>query len=60
MNPHFGYGTKEREIDRTAEMVVDLSRQGKIDQAIWLIHDSNRFDAASMKLLAERVQARSK
>lgn len=60
MNPAYGYATKEVEIDRTAEMVIDLAKQGKIDQAIWLIHDSNRFDAASMKLLAERVQARTK
>jgi hypothetical protein len=52
------FGTKEREIDRTAEMVVSLTRSGRLDLAIWLIHDSNRTDAASMKFLAERVEFR--
>jgi hypothetical protein len=52
------WGTKEREIDRTAEMVVSLNRSGRLDLAIWLIHDSNRTDAASMKFLAERVEFR--
>lgn len=51
----YRFGSKERELDRTAEMVVDLHMQGKIAEAIWLIHDGNRFDAASMKFLAERV-----
>jgi hypothetical protein len=53
----FSGGTRVGEIDRTAEMIVELARQGHIDRAIWLIHDSNRFDAPSIKLLAERVQA---
>ena len=53
------YGSKEQELDRTAEMVVDLCRSGKIANAIWLIYDSNRFDSASMKFLAERVQERT-
>lgn len=52
------FGTKEREIDRTAEMVVSLNRQGRLDLAIWLIHDSGRTDAASLKFLAERVEFR--
>ena len=55
----FLYGSKERELDRTAEMVVDLCRSGKIANAIWLIYDSNRFDSVSMKFLAERVQERT-
>ena len=55
----FRYGSKELELDRTAEMVVDLCRSGKISNAIWLIYDSNRFDSASMKFLAERVQERT-
>jgi hypothetical protein len=54
------YGSKEREIDRTAEMVIDLAAQGELASAIWLIHDGNRFDRASMKFLAERVEARTK
>ncbi len=33
----FRYGSKEQELDRTAEMVVDLCRSGKIANAIWLI-----------------------
>ena len=57
---HFKFGSKERELDRTAEMVVDLAREGRIEFAIWLIYDSNRFDAASMKFLAERVQVRAR
>ena len=55
----FRYGSKELELDRTAEMVVDLCRSGKIANAIWLIYDGNRFDSASMKFLAERVQERT-
>ena len=55
----FRYGSKEQELDRTAEMVVDLCRSGKIALAIWLIYDSNRFDSSSMKFLAERVQERT-
>ena len=55
----YRYGSKERELDRTAEMVVDLCRSGKIAYAIWLIYDSNRFDSASTKFLAERVQERT-
>lgn len=54
----FGVGSKERELDRTAEMVLDLARNGQVHLAIWLIYDSNRYDAESMKFLAERVQAR--
>lgn len=56
---YFKFGSKEQELDRTAEMVVDLASEGRIEFAIWLIYDSNRFDAASMKFLAERVQARA-
>jgi hypothetical protein len=54
------YGSKERELDRTAEMIVDLHKRGHIARAIWLIHDGNRFDAGAMKFLAERVEAWSK
>lgn len=54
------FGSKEREVDRTAEMVITLARSGRLDLAIWLIYDSNRFDAESMKFLAERVEARMK
>ena len=54
------YGSKERELDRTAEMVVDLASRGHIARAIWLIHDGNRFDAEAMKFLAQRVEAWSK
>ena len=56
----YKHGSAAAELDRTAEMVVDLHKQGKIASAIWLIHDGNRFDAASMKFLAERVEAWSK
>jgi hypothetical protein len=52
------FGSKDREIDRTAEMVIDLTRGGRLDLAIWLIHDSNRTDAASLRFLAERVEYR--
>lgn len=52
----FSGGTREGEISRTAEMVVDLALAGKVDQAIWLIFDSNRFDENSMKYLAMCVQ----
>lgn len=51
-------GTKEGELDRTAEMYVDLCKQGKFEFAFWIIHDSNRFDAASMKYLGEQIQTR--
>lgn len=54
------YGSKEREVDRTAEMVVDLARRGHIARAIWLIYDGNRFDAETMRFLAQRVEAWSK
>ncbi len=54
------YGSKERELDRTAEMVVDLARRGHIARAIWLIYDGNRFDAEAMKFLAQRVEDWSK
>lgn len=54
--PVLPYGSKAAELWRTAEMVVELSQEGKIDLAIWLIYDSNRYDAASMKMLAEYVQ----
>lgn len=56
----FRNGSKERELDRTAEMILDLCEKGTVHLAIWLIHDSNRFDAGSMKFLAERVQEREK
>jgi hypothetical protein len=39
-------------------MVIDLCNSGKIDQAMWLIHDSNRFDETSMKFLCERIEAK--
>jgi hypothetical protein len=55
----FPFGSRQAEIDRTAEMIVDLSKKGQIALAIWLIYDSNRFDPDSMKFLAERVEARS-
>lgn len=54
----FKFGSKERELDRTAEMVLDLCRRGQVHSAIWLIHDSNRHDTESMKFLAQRVQYR--
>lgn len=62
MNPNniHRYGSKERELDRTAEMIVDLHKRGHIARAIWLIYDGNRFDAEAMKFLAERVEAWSK
>lgn len=55
----FKYGSKEREIDRTAEMFLDLCKNGKPQYAFWLVHDSNRFDPESMKFLAERIQERA-
>lgn len=51
-------GTKEGELDRTAEMYLDLCEQGKFEFAFWIIYDSNRFDAPSMKHLGERIQIR--
>jgi hypothetical protein len=54
------FGSKEREIDRTAEMVVDLASRGHIARAIWLIYDSNRYDGNALKFLAQRVEAWSK
>lgn len=54
----FKFGSRERELDRTAEMVIDIAKRGDIHLAIWLIYDSNRYDAESMKFLAERVEAR--
>lgn len=55
----FRFGSKEAELDRTAEMVIDLASRGEIAQAIWLIYDSNRLDSASMKFLAELVQTKA-
>ena len=57
-NPKFG--SAHREIDRTAEMFVGLCRSGHMDRALWLVHDSNRLDLASMKLLCERVDVWAK
>jgi len=54
----FPIGGRLAEIDRTAELVLSLSKAGKTAEAIWLIFDSQRFDAPSFKFLAERVQAR--
>ena len=51
---------RKQEINRTAEMVVDMATNGDIDRAIWFIYDSNRLDAPSMKLLAELVQDKVK
>lgn len=54
------YGSKEQEMDRTAEMFLDLCNKGQPHLAFWLVVDSNRIDYDSLKFIANRIQERFK
>lgn len=49
------YGTKAGEISRTAEMYVDLCKQGRFNDALFMVFAANRFSPEDWRLLLKEV-----
>lgn len=55
-----GPGSLENELQRTAEMYLDMCDNDKPHMALWFLYDCNRYDARSLKRLCEIVEQRFK